>query len=70
MSLYINFEPHSWYRGFAIKERATDNKGVAQDMREYTWQAVTDNGNTYRIDEINAYTLKELKQRITNYRSK
>lgn len=70
MSLYIDFEPHSRYKGFAIKKRDVDNAGVAGDNREYKYSGYTDDGMTYRVIEFNAYTLKELKQKITDYRSK
>ena len=65
MSLHIEFEPHSWYRGFAIE------KPEHNDPENYNrYYAYTDNGNTYRVDTLQADTLKELKQLITLYRSK
>lgn len=68
--MYLEFEPHSYYKGFAIKKRDVDNTGVTGDNREYPWSAYTDNGMTYNIVERNAYTLKELKQQITEYRDR
>lgn len=65
MSLYLEFEPHSWYKGFAIKK--TDLIAPEGSMQVY-WEAYTDNGNTYRVDSVEAETLKELKQKITEYR--
>lgn len=66
MSLHLEFEPHSWYRGFAIRdcrheliEETGETAGV--------WNAITDDGNTYRIIDIEAKTLRELKQRIRQY---
>jgi len=71
MSMYLNFEPHSWYKGFAIKKRTLE-RDVVKDtpINYYLWQAYADNGNTYGIDRVFAPTLKELKQKITEYRSR
>lgn len=64
MSLSLNFDPHSWYMGFAIQldeyESHSPNK----------WWGYVDNGITGYIVELNARTLKELKQLIKQYRSK
>ena len=65
MSLHINFEPHSYYKGFAIEDYRAQASGV-----DGNWSAVTDNGNTYRVDMLEANTLKELKQLITEYRER
>ena len=64
MSLYLNFEPHSWYKHFAIKDNRLD------DVEDYRWSAYTDDGNTYRIIRLDANTLKELHDKITSYREK
>lgn len=64
MSLYIEFEPHSFYKGFAIK------KNTVSELHPLKWTAVTDDGNTYQIVSKSGRTLKELKQKITEYRSK
>lgn len=61
--MYLEFEPHSWYKGFAIKFTK-----MGQDYHQ--WSAYTDDGNTYRVVELETYTLKELKQLINEYRSK
>jgi len=58
MSLTLDFEPHSWYKGFAIQH---------MPLNEYNWYAYTDNGMTGFIDEEHANTLKELKELITRY---
>ena len=65
MSMHLEFETHSWYKGFAIQDYRKQYSGV-----EGRWCAVTDNGNTYIIDMLESDTLKQLKQLITNYRSK
>jgi len=67
MSLYINFEPHSYYRGFAIRDCRRE---LIEDTGELAgvWNAITDNGNTYRTVDLEADTLKELKQLIREYR--
>jgi len=64
MSLHIDFEPHSWSYGFAIKDdRATHN-----DPENYhLWNAYTDDGNTYQVVELGADTLDRLKQKIRMY---
>lgn len=68
MSLYVTFEPHSWYRGFAIK----DKRGLLSGMDEYNgyhWSGYTDRSvRTYAIQELSANSLKELKQKITQFR--
>lgn len=65
MSLHLEFEPHSWYMGFAIQK---DNIGKNHNDTLLTiWRAYIDNGNTYRIDEIAAPTLEELKLEIRDY---
>lgn len=73
MSLYINFDPHSHYMGWAIKDnRATepDNGNLERPLdtlSAYNWSAYTDDGNTYRIIERHADTLAELKRLIKEY---
>lgn len=65
MSLHLEFEPHSWYMGFAIKK---DQEPYSVNETPRTiWRGYIDNGNTYQVDEEAAYTLKLLKQRIKNY---
>ncbi len=64
MSLYINFEPHSWYRGFAIKD---DRHDITEQQ---PWQAYGVNGMTGYIVTIGGGTLAECKQRITDWHSK
>lgn len=74
MSMYLEFEPHSWYKGFAIRDNYTsgyDNTNLENNLENgYRYTAYTDDGNTYRIIERNADTLKQLKQQITDYRNK
>lgn len=73
MSLHLEFEPHSWYRGFAIKDNRAqghDQSNVERSMlnnEPYPWSAYTDNGMTGYIVERHADTLVELKKRITEY---
>lgn len=67
MSLHLDFEPHSWYKGFAIRKWDGDGYLPHFNANSYKWEAYTDNGNTYRIGELSADTLKELKQKITAY---
>lgn len=80
MSLHLNFEPHGWYMGFAIKDPGRDISPEAVDAWNeqtpeqkaayrfvYPWRAYTDDGNTYRIVELEADTLRELRQKIRHY---
>jgi hypothetical protein len=65
MSLHLTFEPHSWYMGFAIRTPQTlffDNEEPAP-----YWLAYTDDGNTYRVIELHAATLAELRHRIRDW---
>lgn len=59
MSLHLEFEPHSWYKQFAIRRNAYTNS--------FKWTAVTLNGNTGYIVEHHSDTLKQLKQQINKY---
>lgn len=68
MSMHLEFEPHSWYMGFAIKQN--DRHDARNNIAMYEWDAFIDNGNTYRIDEVNARTLKQLKFKIREYHLK
>lgn len=70
MSLHLEFEPHSYYKGFAIRKWNLDGFTPTEKLEFTPWTAYTDNGNTYRIDELNANTLQELKQSITAYHQK
>lgn len=71
MSLHVNFEPHSYYKGFAIKKRTLE-RDVQKDtpINYYLWQAYADDGMTYNIVNLHATTLQELKARITEYRER
>lgn len=65
MSLQLEFEPHSWYMGFAIKKSYGDD---AQLAGIWHWSAYTDEGMTYRIIELEGFsTLSGLKQEIRDY---
>lgn len=73
MSLYLNFEPHSWYKGWAIRkevEPGVENASGTGFVNVNQWSAYTDNGDTYRVDELEAGTLRELKQAIKEYHVK
>lgn len=69
MSLHLNFEPHSWYKGFAIK----DNRAIVRWLEDTEqgsddrWSAYTDNGNTYQVNALHADTPRELKQQIKEW---
>lgn len=58
MSLHLEFDPHSWYKGWSIK------KNAPKHILEYPWSAYTTNGMTGYTEEIHANTLRELKQQI------
>ena len=60
MSMILDFEPHSWYKGWAIK------KMTPTKLHPLKWQAMTDDGvRTYAIISVSAKTLKGLKIKIT-----
>lgn len=67
MSLYLNFEAHSWYKHFAINNNigTLDHKDFGK-----RWYAVTDDGIKGYLVEYEADTLKELKNKISQYWSK
>lgn len=61
MSMSLEFEPHSWYMGFAIRDdRAMANNGAG-------WQAYTDNGMTGFIDSLAAISLTDMHKKIREY---
>lgn len=63
MSMYLDFEPHSWYMGFAVKDDRIDTAGDV-------WAAYTDDGITYRVLSLTAETLGSLKEQIRDYHLK
>lgn len=95
MSMYLEFEPHSWYMHFAIKQNGNDPCQYILDGRDadgtewyvcithaeealsdsvpcagwerHSWTALTDDGNTYRIIELQADTLQALRKQIRDY---
>lgn len=73
MSLHLEFEPHSWYKDFAIKDnRASghDQSNVERSLlnnEPYRWSAYTANGMTGYIVERHADSLAHLKRSITEY---
>lgn len=68
MSMHLEFEPHSWYMGFAIRDNGKLTADDGGNVRGFRWEAFTDDGNTYRIIELEADTLKDLKKQIKEYR--
>lgn len=66
--MYLEFEPHSWYMGFAIKHNnEKDARGFYTDEGA-RWQAFTDDGNTYKIVTLESdESLDRLKQKIRMY---
>jgi hypothetical protein len=56
--------------GFVIKDYGRLTGNNSGNPRSFRWEAYSDNGNTYSIIEIEADTLKELKELIKSYRSK
>lgn len=62
MSMHLEFEPHSWYMGFAIKKAVEPSNHT-----RILWKGFIDNGNTYQIDTEEAYSLGLLKERIREY---
>lgn len=69
MSMYLEFEPHSWYMGAAIQKLEVANEitgGVAGGI----WCGYYLNGMTGYIVDFSSLTLKELKQQIKEYVNK
>ena len=54
MSLYINFEAHSWYKGFAIKHNIEKDIQGSYIYEGYRWQAYTDDCNHWQELEAQA----------------
>lgn len=64
MSLHLEFEPHTWYMGFAIRDNLM-GQGHVDGITK--WTAYIDDGNTYQIVELEANTLDRLKSKIRQY---
>lgn len=64
MSLQLEFEPHSWYKGFAIK---LDPKASNED--NWKWYAVAANGMTGFLVEFEDSTLRGLTDQVNGYLS-
>lgn len=61
MSLHLEFEPHSWYKGAAIQKQT--QAGV-----NYKWLAFVEDGvNSYSVITLAGHTLAGLKEQITEY---
>jgi hypothetical protein len=68
MGMYLDFEPHSYYMGFAIQCNLSDIRGHESGYPLMSrWQAYAENGNFYVIDKLEADTLHELKKLIRDY---
>ena len=70
MSMHLEFDPHSWYMGFAVRDNsATDRKNGNSwsHIQPKRWTGYIDNGNTYQIDTVDAHTLSELHAAIREY---
>lgn len=64
MSMTLNFEPHSWYKGCAIEK----SHHPMSTVRPVKWTAYFEDGiRTYSVTVFEADTLAELKQRITKF---
>ena len=64
MSMQLEFDPHSWYMGFAIEDNRADWPS------DEAWRGSIDDGNTYHIDELEAASLSDLKYKIRVYHLK
>lgn len=67
MSLQLDFEPHSWHMGFAIKQNDLEPNKDPNNAKISRWEAYTDDGMTYSIIELEADTLDGLKSEIREY---
>lgn len=61
MSMHLEFEPHSWYYDFAIKD---DRKDITE---EQPWTGYILNGTSGYIDTVEAGTLTELREQVVAY---
>lgn len=62
MSLQLEFEPHSWYKGFAVKL----NQHTSRE-ENWKWYAVAVNGLTGFLVEFEDSTLRGLTDQINTY---
>ena len=73
MSLYLDFEPHSYYKNFAIRnnrEQGHDQRNLERKLANddgFKWAGYTENGDSGHLVIRYADTLKELKTLITEY---
>lgn len=70
MSLHLEFDPHSWYYDFAIRDNsAPDRKGgnYWSNIQPKRWTGYIENGNFYIIDTVEAGTLAELREQVVAY---
>lgn len=63
MSMQLEFEPDGWYYGFALRCTPQMAFGAIRNQ----WRAYIDDGNSYRIVELESDTLKGIKDEIVNY---
>ena len=63
MSMHLDFQPHSWYMGFAIQKTGIDKN----DITDYPFNAYIANGNTYMVDDVHGATLDKVKTNIREY---
>lgn len=63
MSMYLNFEPHTWYMGFAIK----DNRYWYIAKGEKPWGAICYDGVRGVFVERDDNTLESLRAQIREY---
>lgn len=70
MSMYIDFEPHSWYMGTAIKHNIADDSDKPFEENDYEWKGYLENGWNYTIVEFSSSTLKDLKRQIKDWHNK
>lgn len=74
MSLYIDFDAHSWYMGFAIEDcRGEQSGGVGvsgKPLMNARWYGVTADGMSGYTVDFEAETLAELRSDIRQYHLK
>lgn len=71
MSLHVDFEPYSWYMGFAIEDCRGEQSGLVgpsgKQLMNARWYGVTADGMTGYLVEREAETLDDLKAQIRDY---
>lgn len=69
MSLSLDFNPHSWYMGAAIKKTEAPKavRGSNRRPTRHTWSAYLEDGMRGHVVDFEADNLADLKQQIKGW---